>query len=125
MKHHARRARLRAEQTLAAAEAGGEAASDPICPLCDRPIPPGVRSNLHHLTPVLRGGAQGPTVRLHLICHKEIHSVLTETDLARRYNSIEALRRHPAIARFVQWVSTKPPSLNKRTVGNHRKRRRV
>jgi hypothetical protein len=54
----------------------------PICPLCDRPIPPGGGS-LHHLIPRLKGGKGGPTVLLHQLCHKEIHATLTETELAR------------------------------------------
>ena len=30
--------------------------SDPICPLCGRPIPPDVRQSWHHLVPKLKGG---------------------------------------------------------------------
>ena len=66
--------------------------SDPICPLCDRPIPPHARQSLHHLIPKLRGGKGGPTVLLHQVCHSEIHATLTETELARNYATIEALR---------------------------------
>ncbi|ABV91801.1 hypothetical protein Dshi_0052 [Dinoroseobacter shibae DFL 12 = DSM 16493] len=40
----------------------------PLCPLCDRPIPPGAPQSLHHLVPKLRGGKGGPTVLLHQIC---------------------------------------------------------
>lgn len=36
----------------------------PICPLCQRPIPPEVRQSLHHLVPKLKGGKGGPVVRL-------------------------------------------------------------
>ena len=35
-------------------------ASDPICPLCERPIPPDVAQSRHHLVPRLRGGKGGP-----------------------------------------------------------------
>ena len=101
-----------------------DGAGDPICPLCERPIPPHARSSLHHLVPKLRGGANGPTVRVHQICHNEIHSALTETELARSYSTPEALRAHPPLARFVAWVRTKDPAFHSRTVGNHRKRKR-
>ncbi len=97
---------------------------DPTCPLCLRPIPPEAKQSLHHLVPKLRGGAGGPTVRLHQICHNEIHAALSETELARRYNSIEALRDHPAIARFIAWVASKPPSFHSRSAGTGRRRRR-
>ena len=95
---------------------------DPICPLCGRPIPPEARQSLHHLVPKLRGGKGGPVVRLHQICHDEIHATLTETDLARDYATVEALRGHPRIARFVAWVAKRPPTFHSRGVGPRRRR---
>jgi hypothetical protein len=95
----------------------------PLCPLCDRPIPPDARSSVHHLVPRLKGGSNGPTVRLHQICHTAIHAALSEADLARRYASIEALRAHPRIARFVAWVARRPPDFHARTAGRRRIRR--
>ena len=94
-----------------------------MCPLCERPIPTDAKQSVHHLVPKLRGGAHGPTALMHQICHNEIHSVLTETELARDYATPEALRAHPALARFIAWVRGKPPTFHARTVGNHRKRR--
>lgn len=99
------------------------AEGDPICPLCGRPIPPGVPQSTHHLIPKLKGGRSGPTALLHRICHKEIHAALTESELARRYSSIGALRAHPGLARFIAWVRSKPPGFDSRTAGGRRKRR--
>lgn len=96
--------------------------ADPICPLCGRPIPPEAKRSLHHLVPKLKGGKRGPTVLLHQICHNEIHASLTEAELARDYASVEALRAHPRIARFLDWVATKPPAFHNRTAGGRRKR---
>jgi hypothetical protein len=96
---------------------------DPICPLCDRPIPAHARQSLHHLVPRLRGGKGGPVVRLHQICHNAIHATLSETELARDYASVEALRAHPRIAAFVAWVRKRPPAFHARTAGGRRRRR--
>lgn len=96
--------------------------SDPICPLCGRPIPPGAPQSRHHLVPRLKGGKGGETVLLHHICHKEIHASLTETDLAQGFNSIAALRDHPRLARFIRWVAKRPPDFLSRSKGNRRGR---
>ncbi len=96
---------------------------DPICPLCDRPIPAGARQSLHHLTPKLKGGRGGPVARLHQICHNEIHAALTEAEIARDYATIAALRAHPRIARFIAWVRDRPPQFHARSAGGRRKRR--
>lgn len=81
----------------------------PDCALCGRPIPADAAQSLHHLVPKLRGGRKGPTVRLHHLCHKEIHATLSEAELARDFATPEALRAHPRLARFVDWVRKRPP----------------
>ena len=98
--------------------------SEPICPLCERPIPPDARSSLHHLVPKLRGGKGGPTVRLHQICHNEIHATLTEAELARDFATIDALRAHPRLSKFIAWVGKRPPGFHSKTPGARRRRRR-
>ncbi|WP_371055188.1 MULTISPECIES: HNH endonuclease [unclassified Rhodosalinus] len=101
-----------------------DTAPDPVCPLCGRPIPPGARQSLHHLVPKLKGGKGGPTVLLHQICHNEIHATLTEAELARDFHTVEALRAHPRLARFIGWVSKRPPDFHSRSPGARRLRRR-
>ena len=96
--------------------------SDPICPLCRRPIPPDVRQSHHHLIPRLKGGKGGPTILLHDICHREIHATLSEAELARSYNTAEALRGHPRLARFVAWVQKRPPGFASKIPGRRRMR---
>ncbi len=76
--------------------------------LCGRSIPAGAKSSLHHLTPKLKGGAHGGTVRLHQICHSAIHARYTETEIARFLAAPALLRADPELARFVAWVRTKP-----------------
>lgn len=48
-------------------------------------------------------------------CHKQIHAVLNERELAETYNRRAALLEHAAIAEFVAWIADKPPGFNPRT----------
>jgi hypothetical protein len=66
------------------------------------------QQNAHHLVPKLRGGKG--TVVLHRICHCQIHALLTETELARHYNTIEVLQGQTEMIGFLKWVKTKPPA---------------
>jgi len=95
---------------------------DPICPLCLRPIPPDVPQSWHHLIPKLKGGKGGPVVLLHHICHREVHRTLSEAELARDYNTPEALRAHPRLAKFLKWVAKRPPGFASKVPGNRRGR---
>lgn len=94
----------------------------PVCGLCGRPVPPDVRQSRHHLTPKLKGGKGGAVVILHQICHNEIHATLTEAEIARDYNTLEALRMHPHLARLIRWLARKDPGFYRRTAGGRRKR---
>ena len=48
------------------------------------------------------------TVPLCDACHRQIHRTLTEKELEREYNTVEALFSHPGISRFVRWIERKP-----------------
>jgi hypothetical protein len=77
----------------------------PLCPLCNREIPPS-QSDEHHLVPRLKGGRE--TTALHRVCHRQIHALFSESELAQKYNTVEALLEVPEIQKFVNWVKTKP-----------------
>ncbi len=89
-----------------------------ICPLCDRLIPK-LQRDEHHLIPKSHGGRH--TAVLHRICHRQIHAVFTETELARQYNSIELLKQQEEMVGFIAWVRLKPDDFFERT----RKSRRL
>ena len=44
-------------------------------------------------------------------CHKFIHRTLTECELAASYNTIFQLRSQPGIAKFINWIASKPSGL--------------
>jgi hypothetical protein len=89
-----------------------------ICPLCDRAIPKSQRDE-HHLIPKSHGGRH--TAVLHRICHRQIHAIFTETELARHYNTVEQLKLQTDMAGFIEWVRLKPDDFFERT----RKSRRL
>lgn len=99
--------------------------SDPLCPLCLRPIPKGARASRHHLVPRLKGGTNKGTVLLHQICHSAIHARFSEAELARQLNEIALLRTHPLMADFLAWVAGRPPDFHASTriKGGGRRRR--
>jgi len=51
-------------------------------------------------------------VAIHPICHKAIHANFTNAELARMGADQGAIRAHPEIAKFVNWVSSKPPDFH-------------
>ncbi|MBV8707412.1 MAG: hypothetical protein JO028_09490 [Acidobacteriaceae bacterium] len=44
-------------------------------------------------------------------CHKFVHTVLSERQLADEYNTVHQLLTHPEIAKFVRWIAKRPPGL--------------
>ena len=47
---------------------------------------------------------------------------LSEAELARSYCTIEALKTHPRLARFIAWVARRPPGFQSKVPGKRRKR---
>ena len=97
--------------------------TDPICPLCLRAIPAEAKQSHHHLIPKLKGGKGGATILVHQMCHNEIHATLTEAELAREYNTPEALRAHPKLGAFFRWVGQRPPDFHARSMASLRKQK--
>ena len=87
-------------------------AAESICPICGRAIPDS-QKDAHHLIPKSKGGRA--TEYLHRICHKQIHALFTETELAQQYHHAEILREHPEMKKFIAWVKDKPNSFYEKT----------
>ena len=77
------------------------------CPLCNRLLAEPM--NRHHLVPPSKGGKGTPTVMMHKICQNKIVAVFTETEQKTFYHTIERLQGQDEIAKFIKWVSKKPP----------------
>ena len=62
--------------------------------------------------PKSKGGTE--MVGVHPICHRKIHKVFSNAELAR-VGTIEGLKDEPEIAKFVRWVRKRPPDFHSRT----------
>ena len=94
--------------------------TDGPCALCLRPL--GRLCENHHLVPRSRGGRK--VVEVHPICHRKIHAVFSEKELAEAFDTPARLRAHPEIARFLKWLDGKPPDFHKATRGGRDRGRR-
>lgn len=87
------------------------------CELCERHVRELTR---HHLIPRTRHSnrrnkrdfdredVKHRLARLCRPCHSNVHATLDNKQLERDYNTIEALARHPQIARFTDWIRKRP-----------------
>ncbi len=41
-------------------------------------------------------------------CHSQIHSLISEKELERECNTVAKLKAHPGVAKFAEWIATKP-----------------
>ncbi|GGG36145.1 hypothetical protein GCM10011378_10560 [Hymenobacter glacieicola] len=69
--------------------------------MCQREVQ---HTSRHHLVPREEGGRHGPTVELCQPCHSTVHLLLTNRDLARRYNTVESLRSAEELQKYLYWV---------------------
>lgn len=91
------------------------------CPLCGRRMTAGPSLDRHHWIPKSEGGDPETWAWLHKVCHRKIHAVLDEKELASGYNTAESLRAHPEIATFIRWIRRKHPEF----IDHHRSPRRT
>ena len=70
---------------------------------------------LHHLLPKSKGGGAEVRVPLCKPCHKQIHATFGNTELAKGYASVAALRAAEALQPFLKWVRKQKPDRSFRT----------
>ena len=78
------------------------------CWLCERPL--GERIQWHHPVPKSKKGRV--TVPVHPICHRTIHKLFRNAELARVGADREALLANADLARFLDWLAGKPPDFD-------------
>lgn len=78
------------------------------CWLCERPL--GRRVQFHHPVPKAKKGRE--TVAVHPICHRSIHAHFTNAELARIGTDRAAMLANEGVAKFVRWVTDKPPDFH-------------
>ena len=84
------------------------------CELCERE---NVETTGHHLIPRMRHNKKvkrettsvernikSPLCRP---CHDQMHALFTEKELEREYNTIEKLKAHPDVQKWLAWIKTK------------------
>src|SRR4051812_43671009 len=84
------------------------------CELCERGVPARLIT-LHHLTPKQKGGKAEHRTPLCKPCHKQIHATYGNTELARLYDNLDALRAAPLLQPFLKWIRKQAPDRNFRT----------
>lgn len=91
------------------------------CQICDRNVD---QLTVHHLIPrqhtKRRKQAPGPTVDICSACHKQIHTLFDNRHLARELNTLERLRAHPRMEKFIAWVQKQDPNKRVRSFRSHR-----
>lgn len=84
------------------------------CQMCERTVRAGTTA--HHLIPRtchrnrwfrkrFTREQMRETVDLCADCHRAVHRLIpSEKELGRYYSTLDALRSHPAIAKYITWV---------------------
>lgn len=75
------------------------------CELCNRNVSIITK---HHLIPKQKGGRDYKTIKLCTACHKQIHALFTNAELATLYNSIDSLKKNDRIIKFLKFVQKMP-----------------
>jgi 5-methylcytosine-specific restriction enzyme A len=92
-----------------------------ICELCGRSD---VETTVHHLLPKEMGGTFGETAHLCIPCHKQIHALYTNEEIAARLTTIQQLRDDEKLSSFIIWIRKQPPTkIMKIKKSNERRRK--
>lgn len=79
-----------------------------VCELCKREGVPKVTE--HHLVPREEGGKDGEVAWLCENCHKQIHALYTNKELAVRLNTLDSLENDDNIIKYLKYIRKQPAS---------------
>lgn len=75
------------------------------CELCERKA---IETTGHHLLPKEMGGTFGPTANLCIPCHKQMHALYTNAEIAARLTTIPELKEDLQLSRYLKWIRKQP-----------------
>lgn len=79
-----------------------------ICELCKRENVPRVTE--HHLIPREEGGKDGEVAWICDSCHKQIHALYTNKELALRLYTLDRLSEDEQMSRYLRYIKKQPAS---------------
>ena len=80
-------------------------AQNHICELCNRSVSTLTK---HHLIPLEKGGKKFETLSLCPTCHKQIHALFTNRELATHFHTLESLKRDQKIIKYLRFIENIP-----------------
>ena len=81
------------------------------CELCERDVP-SKRIEKHHFEPKKKKQKEG-SVNVALVCNPcgdQLHQLFTNKELEKEYNTIEKLKAHPKVQKWIAWVRKNNPT---------------
>ncbi|MGF1482688.1 MAG: HNH endonuclease [Cyanophyceae cyanobacterium] len=81
------------------------------CELCQREME---QLTVHHLVPrqavKRKKAAPGPTIDICSACHRQLHHLFNNKDLAQSLNTADKLRSEPRMQKFLAWIKKQDPN---------------
>lgn len=90
------------------------------CELCHRQD---IVLTKHHLLPREEGGKEEHIANICEDCHKHIHALYTNKELAVRLDSIEALQADEKISKYLKFIRKQPASKKVKTKKSKERRK--
>lgn len=89
------------------------------CPLCKREM---IHKSGHHFVPRCRGGKETKVICSD--CHRTIHSLFTNKELEKTYNTIESLLENERFKKAIAFLAKQDPHRRYKTVRARDQRKR-